>query len=303
MGGDKGVGFSGYNLVLILINNHFLCQMNFSEAKKILFSTCEAIYSEGELNEMLKRIFEHHTQKTMLEIKFDAQIVIDDDIITKTIQDLLKHKPIQYSLGYEWFGSLKLKVNEHVLIPRPETEELVHWIKEDIKHEKKSVLDIGTGSGCIPIWLKTMCPQLSMTAIDISKEALAVAIENADRYDVGIEFKQLDILANNVRLQTTFDIIISNPPYITLDEKESMESNVLDFEPDLALFVSNQDALQFYKAIKHFSDTHLNENGIMYFEVGKQHAYVVKEYFEKENFQTKLRKDMYGNERMLKVWR
>ncbi len=284
--------------------------MNFKEAEQAIIQECATLYSESELKECMKRIAEYLTQKTYMEIRMNPAIELDETEFRHIVNQLKTHKPIQYILGYEWFGHLQLKVDERVLIPRPETEELVYWIKEEIDFIERNqadkriqVLDIGTGSGCIPIWLKSKCPRIEMKAMDISNGALEIALENSDRYDVGIEFLQADILDDTLRLNNRFDIIVSNPPYITTDEKKEMEANVIDFEPDIALFVNNQDPLQFYKAIFHFAQAHLTEVGVLFFEVGKQHASNVKNYFEQQGLHTELRNDMYGNERMLKVWK
>lgn len=280
--------------------------MNYRQAENLLFQQCKDIYEQSELQAMMKRIAEHLTQKSLLDLRLDPTIQLNDVHVEAIVAQLQSQKPLQYILGHEWFGHLKLNVNEHVLIPRPETEELVHWIKADLETKQSSAeiyaLDIGTGSGCIPIWLKTQCPSLHLTALDISPDALTLAAENAQLHKVDIQFVQADILDVNLNLEKQFDILISNPPYITIDERATMDLNVLDFEPNLALFVSNDDALQFYKAILHFSITHLKPNGVLYFEVGKQHAYEVQAYFNQQGKQTELRSDMYGNERMLKVW-
>lgn len=280
--------------------------MNYKQAELFLIEHCQAHFEKSELQAMMKRIAEHLTQKTLLDLRLDPTVQLDDVQVEAIVAQLQSHKPLQYILGHEWFGHLKLNVNEHVLIPRPETEELVHWIKADLKTKQSSaeihILDIGTGSGCIPIWLKTQCPSLHLTALDVSTDALTLAAENAQLHKADIQFVQADILDVNLNLEKQFDILISNPPYITIDERATMDLNVLDFEPNLALFVSNDDALQFYKAILHFSTTHLKPNGVLYFEVGKQHAYEVQSYFNQQGKQTELRSDMYGNERMLKVW-
>lgn len=280
--------------------------MNYKQAELFLIEHCHAHVEKSELQAMMKRIAEHLTKKSFLELRLDSTVELDESQFIPIVEDLKRERPLQYILGYEWFGHLKLNVNEHVLIPRPETEELVHWVLEEVRLQQQNqsctILDIGTGSGCIPIWLKSKDNQIEVTAIDISKEALAQATQNAQIHQVDIQFVQADILQSDLNLNTLFDIIISNPPYITSDERSEMASNVLDYEPSLALFVHNDDPLQFYKAIHRFSQSHLAPNGLMFFEVGKQHACSVASYFKHEGLQTELRKDMYGNERMLKVW-
>ena len=239
-----------------------------------------------------------------MALRLDAEVSVDETEIDRIVAELQQETPIQYVLGAEWFGHLQLKVNSHVLIPRPETEELVRWIADDWRSSSASpcrLIDIGTGSGCIPIWLKTQCPQLDVTAVDISKSALAVAEENARRYDAAIQFEYFDILQDDATLPGLFDIIVSNPPYITEAERSDMQLRVLAHEPHEALFVTDGDPLQFYKAILHFAHHNLSKDGAIYLELGSLHAETVRDFFMQHYYDAELRKDMYGHFRMLKA--
>jgi release factor glutamine methyltransferase len=223
----------------------------------------------------------------------------------RVIRKLKLHVPIQYILGNTEFYGLKFNVNEHVLIPRPETEELVHWIVEEskVQSSKLKVLDIGTGSGCIAIALKKNMPEAEVYALDISENALAVAKKNAELNNAEIHFIQGDILANSLIHQFTkspIQLIVSNPPYITEKEKSEMSANVLGHEPHTALFVPDNDALLFYRAILDFASDKLAEGGKIYFEVNSMYAAAVAELATEKGFiNCSIRKDVNGNERML----
>jgi release factor glutamine methyltransferase len=229
------------------------------------------------------------------------------------LDELLKHKPVQYILKEAWFYKMKFFVNENVLIPRPETEELVEWIVSDFKKQKSStptfpgdrqinIIDIGTGSGCISIALKKELPGANITAIDVSEKALLVANKNAAELYSAIEFFKIDFLKENEwQTLSQYDIIASNPPYIPLKEKELLAKNVTAYEPGVALFVENDDPFIFYKKIVEFSEKHLNKNGKIYVEVHEEYAKQVKIFFENADFISEIKKDIYGKERMVKA--
>ena len=206
----------------------------------------QQIYSLGEATGITDWVFEKMASLKRSDILKNPEKKITpaaDNLIQKTLQELLLHKPVQYVLGEAWFYRMKLKVNEHVLIPRPETEELVEQLIKDRKSKltDPAILDIGTGSGCIPIAIKKNLPASKLTAIDVSKDALALAKENAALHNAHIIFKELDFLDESTwNSLPAFDIIISNPPYIPINEKEKLSKNVTDFEPHLALFVPNK---------------------------------------------------------------
>ncbi len=217
---------------------------------------------------------------------------------------LLNHEPIQYVLNECWFFGFNFYVDKNVLIPRPETEELVDWIIRNIKFPFKElkILDIGTGSGCIPIVLKRKLHKPEIIACDISEEALVIAKRNADNLQADINFIQLDFLNEPERNKLPlFDIIVSNPPYIPQKDKLMMRQNVLDFEPHTALFVADNNPLVFYSAIANFANTHLNKNGTIYCEIHENLGKNVSELFLQNKFNVEIKKDMQGKERMIKA--
>lgn len=226
------------------------------------------------------------------------------------IQELKIHKPIQYIIGSTEFYGCKIKVNEHVLIPRQETEELIEYILQEIRikgqeSSKIRILDIGTGSGCIAIALKKKLSDAIVIAIDISENALLVAKENAILNHTEISFIQTDILnplstSAFIEQDQAFDIIVSNPPYIRASEKSTMSKNVLEHEPHLALFVEDNDPLLFYKAIADFAFKNLIPKGILYFEINEALGGDVKKMLEEKGFKNvEVKKDMSGKDRII----
>jgi release factor glutamine methyltransferase len=192
----------------------------------------------------------------------------DWQILMQDIQRLKRFEPIQYIYGVAHFYKLKFKVNAHVLIPRPETEELVDLILKQTSSNHLNILDVGTGSGCIAISLASNLSNAHVYAMDISEQALKIAHENAEMHQVKIQFLKQDVLILN-ELPEKFDIIVSNPPYVRELEKNEMHANVLDFEPKLALFVSDDDPLVFYRKIAALAFQNLNPNGRLYFEINQ----------------------------------
>jgi release factor glutamine methyltransferase len=220
----------------------------------------------------------------------------------KALDQLLKHRPVQYVLSEAWFYKMKFFVNEHVLIPRPETEELVEWIVEGlkIKNEELDIIDIGTGSGCIAIALKRELTHANVLGIDVSADALKVAKQNAANQNLNIDLSEIDFLETNTwQKLPKFDIIASNPPYIPENEKKNLEENVVAYEPHLALFVSDNDPCIFYKRIAEFSLEHLKANGKIYVEVHEKGADKAAEIFSQYHFTSTIKKDIYGKERMI----
>ena len=229
----------------------------------------------------------------------DSDFVVWDSLLAQ----LKKEVPIQYLLGKTNFYGLDFEVNENVLIPRPETEELVEWIinensKTD-KAKKIKILDIGTGSGCIAISLAKNIPNAQVYAMDVSKKAIETAKRNAVNNKTDVTFILQDVL-NAEELKCNFDIIVSNPPYVRNLEKEEIKKNVLDYEPHLALFVEDNDALIFYRKIAGLAQNNLLENGQLYFEINQYLGCEMKDLLEKMNFKSiELRKDIYDNDRMI----
>ena len=216
--------------------------------------------------------------------------------IKQIVAELKTHKPIQYIFGKTEFYGLKIKVNEHTLIPRPETEQLVDWI---LKENFVTALDIGTGSGCIPIALAKNT-DAKVLAIDVSEDALLIAEENAKNNEVEIDFIHQDILQTN-SLQKV-DLIVSNPPYVLESEKEIMQENVLDYEPELALFVEDKNPLIFYKKIASLAFNFLNENGKLFFEINAKFGKETIEMLADIGFvNIELKKDMNDKDRMIKA--
>jgi release factor glutamine methyltransferase len=235
----------------------------------------------------------------------DVTITAKDDTFFKTaIRELKNEKPIQYIIGSTEFYGLNFKVTEATLIPRPETEELVDWIlKEHSDKNKISILDIGTGSGCIPISLTKNLSNATVTTLDVSEEAISVAKENAKTHSVSVNFIHDNMLTYS-DVSQKYDVIVSNPPYVRNLEKQEIKKNVLEHEPHLALFVEDNDPLIFYRKITEFAVSNLTENGVLYFEInqylGQETIDLVKSY----GFTSvELRKDLSGNNRMLKAFK
>ena len=273
-------------------------------------NSLKSIYDEREANNIADWVFENVTGSNKLERRFNKHVELKENEFLELqnyLQHLLAHKPVQYVLKEAWFFKKKFYVDENVLIPRPETEELVEWIVSDLKtqvgSEPTNIIDIGTGSGCIAISLKREVQNASITAIDLSKKALEVAEKNSSALNAVVHFLNLDFL-NEEEWKTLkkFDIIVSNPPYIPLKEKESLAKNVTAHEPSLALFVENNDPYIFYKKISDFAKRHLNERGKIYVEVHENYAEDVRNIFEKAGFTSQIKKDVYGKERMVKAY-
>lgn len=226
-----------------------------------------------------------------------------EKLIKDSLLELMQHKPVQYVLGEAWFYSAKFKVNEHVLIPRPETEELVEQLINDRKSKITDpvILDIGTGSGCIPIIIKKKLPAAVVNSIDISEEALLLAKENATFHHTDIKFSQLDFLdEKNWHLLPVCNIIISNPPYIPLSQKDTVDKNVKDYEPHIALFVPDDSPLIFYHKIAAFGKDKMQHDGKIYLETHENLANEVADIFRRANYHSVMvKKDMYGKERMV----
>jgi release factor glutamine methyltransferase len=269
----------------------------------------KTIYNAREAENISDWVFENATHLKKWERRENKNQELKENVenkIEKYLHQLLIHKPVQYVLNEAWFYKMKFFVDENVLIPRPETEELVEWIISDLKNENNSkptnIIDIGTGSGCIPIALKKELPHLNITAIDVNEKALAVANKNAENLNATIHFLQINFLDENEwKPLQSCDIIVSNPPYIPTSEKEILSKNVTDFEPAVALFVKNNDPYIFYKKISEFAKTHLNESGKIYVEVHEEYANDIKVIFENAGYLSEIKKDIYGKNRMVKA--
>lgn len=279
---------------------------NISIKKIISFikSELKDLYPDNEIDSFVYLIFEElfNYSRTKLLISQDIELSEDSyQNILNIINELKTYKPIQYIIGKTIFYDLNFIVSPGVLIPRPETEELVDWIiKENYKKHKK-ILDIGTGSGCIAISLAKHLPESTIYASDISNEALKITRQNSKLNNVDIHITTLDILNHGGQINEKFDIIVSNPPYITEKEKKLMHKNVLDYEPELALFVPNDNPLLFYRAVIEFGLTHLNPEGEIFFEINEAYGRDAALLLEEKNYQDiALKKDINGKDRMLK---
>lgn len=219
------------------------------------------------------------------------------------LERLIRREPVQYITGQTWFYDLKLNVNPFVLIPRPETEELVDWVVQDYRkgliHSDPEILDVGTGSGCIALAIKKQIHSAHVEAIDVSPDALAVAMYNAVANEVMIEFRLYDILIED--LDRTFDIIVSNPPYVSQEELDNLSPEVRDYEPVIALAPETGGPLIFYERLVELGKTHLNTGGLIYMELSEFRASEIESLFIAAGYSTELRKDMQGKMRMLKA--
>lgn len=263
------------------------------------------LYSKSEINEIAFRVFEHFLKFSREDLLLREEEHINQSellLIYDAVKELALAKPLQYVIGETYFYKYSFLVNENVLIPRPETEELVEMIFNENKEFSGSILDIGTGSGCIPVSLKCLLPKVKVKACDISENALVLARKNAELNEADIDFFKADALRMEKTLPT-FDIIISNPPYIKLSEASQMADNVKKFEPHLALFVEGNDATIFYKKIIDLCESNLNSNGKLYFELNPLTAQDVKEYAESKGIFTQidLKKDLSGNLRFFRA--
>jgi len=220
------------------------------------------------------------------------------------IKQLLSGVPFQYVLGETFFYNISLKTDKRALIPRPETEELVDWIVNEHKDQKDlRILDIGTGSGCIPLAIKSVMLKCQVAGVDVDSEALTLAKENATSLNLDVEFFKHDILSSD-ELDKKWDIIVSNPPYIPIKEKSEMAKHVLEYEPELALFTTNENPLVFYEKIADFAALKLSKEGWLYFEIHESNADKVVQLLENRNFQAiTVKKDLQGKDRMIRCKR
>ena len=263
-------------------------------------------YSTQEASSFFNLLIESYLGMNRLDfaLKPGKELSLEEkEKFESALHRLSLHEPVQYIIGETEFFGLKFKVNKNVLIPRPETEELVQWILDNVAESKNpsniKILDIGTGSGCIAISLAKNLPNAEIFALDISEKALKTARENAALNKVNVNFIQADIL-NLEALTGKFDIIVSNPPYVREMEKVEMHRNVLENEPDLALYVKDTDPLIFYGIIAKLAQTGLQKNGNIYFEINQYLANETEEILKNSGFKTELKKDIFGNYRMLR---
>lgn len=269
------------------------------QLKQIFKNTLKHLYTDEELNIIFNMTIENIMGKNVLAAQEVIFTSSEKAVFEDKTQKLLLQIPIQYVLEEADFYGLKFKVNSSVLIPRPETEELVHLIVKKYKNQAINILDIGTGSGCIPISLQKNLPLAKNSAIDISEEALEVAKENAKINRVEVSFFKDDALNLLTSKYPVFDVIVSNPPYIAMSEKNEMENTVTAYEPHLALFVSDENPLIFYDKIGDFALTNLSKQGFLYFEINQALAEETKKLLEQKGFKAQIIKDINNNNRMI----
>lgn len=276
--------------------------------KKTLNSIREQLstfYPKEEIRSVSLWIAEFVTKCSPTQLlAFDVELTSEWELqINEIIEKLRKNYPIQYIIGEVEFCDLRFSVNENVLIPRPETAELVLWILQETK--AKTILDIGTGSGCISISLAKKIESAQIYAFDVSTLAIEVAKKNAIKNGVkNIHFQEVNIL-KPYDGKEKYDLIVSNPPYITQKEKQDMQKQIIDFEPNIALFVEDEEPLIFYEKIAKFAQQHLQKNGFLFFEINRQFGREIISLLKNLNFsEIELKKDSFGNDRMIKaIWK
>ena len=296
--------------------------MNIGEAEKQLKAQLTKLYNEREAGTIADMVLETITGYTRIDRLIKKSNLLAENqsqIFQQYTHRLLQHEPVQYVIGKAWFYGMELYVDKDVLIPRPETEELVEWIVDDVKEsgldvfERRmaeadqtrllKILDVGTGSGCIALSLKKSMPKAEVWACDASDKALNVARRNGSDLDIRIDFVGLDFLNSHEQLQLpTVDILVSNPPYIPFIEKDKMHANVVQYEPHTALFVPDKDPLIFYKALSDFGKKRMHAGGRIYVEIHEDLGTEAVQLFEKEGYaDVILKKDMQGKNRMIRA--
>lgn len=279
--------------------------MTILEFKKYFFEELSGLYPETEIQSFFNLLIEYKLKLSRVDVALQPNLEIENsdlDFFKNALIDLKKQVPIQYIVGETEFYGLPFKVNENVLIPRPETEELVSWIIASTPLSSQiKILDIGTGSGCIAISIAKNIHNCKVSAIDISAKAIKTAANNAKMNNVKVEFIEKDILKAS-ELLLNFDIIVSNPPYVRELEKELMQENVLANEPHLALFVKDENPLLFYDKIADLAINHLTKNGSLFFEINQYLGEETVTLLKSKGFQNiELKKDIFGVDRMIKA--
>lgn len=284
--------------------------MTIKKYRQYFINSLEDLYSIEELQSIFYLLAEKllHLSRIDIALQLDDTLTSDDEINFNQAIDRLKiYEPVQYILGETEFFGYPFLVNKQVLIPRPETEELVSWIIEDVDKKETTILDIGTGSGCIAISLAKKLNNAVVSAIDISNKAIEVAKKNALINNVNVEYSSVDVLNFEDKLvlqdkwKSKFDIIVSNPPYVRMQEKKLMQLNVIDHEPDIALFVEDDDPLLFYRRISELSRQYLKHNGTLYLEINEYLGVEMEKMLNEAGFKhVELKKDMFGKNRMIK---
>lgn len=285
--------------------------MKISELKNYFHEQLSGLYPSEEIQSFFYILSEEYLNLSRVNIALNPETEVsanDYDKFQIALFKLNNHEPIQYIIGETEFYGLPFKVNKYTLIPRPETEELINYLisnhKTTTQHSKPtSILDIGTGSGCIAISLAKNLSNAKVSALDISEKAIQVATENAEINNVKVDFFQADIIKVTA-LPEHYDIIVSNPPYVRELEKEMMQENVLRHEPDSALYVTNSDPLLFYRSISRLAKIHLKPGGKLFFEINEYLADEMIQLLKDEGFKKiEVKKDIFGKDRMMKCFK
>ncbi len=280
--------------------------MNLKHFRVYFTEQLESIFPKTEIDTFFFLLIEEYLGLQRIDFTLQPTLEISSekyDLLNTALARLQKEEPIQYILGKTEFYGYSFRVNENTLIPRPETEELVEWILNEVKDNKQqlSILDIGTGTGCIPISLKKELPGAKVSAIDVSEEALKVAKENALLNKAEVTFILQDILQTE-SLSEQYNVIVSNPPYVRELEKVEIKNNVLENEPHSALFVDDDNPLIFYKKIADLAIKSLTKNGLLFFEINQYLGKETVDMLKRKGFtKVELRKDLFGNNRMIKA--
>lgn len=286
--------------------------MRLKDIQKVFHQELDVIYGKNEVASFFNILMSHYLKLNRIALVLEPELTVskeEEQPLFEALSRLKQEEPIQYIIGETQFYDLTFKVNEHTLIPRPETEELVQWIvkchSERSEESQLKILDIGTGTGCIAISLAKNLPKAKVYALDVSEEALKIAKQNAITNQVDIQFIEADVLNKDAwssELQDLkFNIIVSNPPYVRNQEKAEIKNNVLKHEPHLALFVEDHDPLQFYHTISDIAVDKLTENGMLFFEINQYLGNETKQLLHNKGFKDlELKTDIFGNNRMLK---
>ncbi len=282
--------------------------MKLIDIKLKFVAALSGVYPSEEALSFFTILSEHILKYSRLDAALNAHESISEENqlkFQKALARLKKHEPIQYITGHTEFYGLPFKVNEHTLIPRPETEALVDWIVSEFSEEPSefNILDVGTGTGCIAISLASSLKNAKVSALDVSSEALEIALQNSEINNTTVDFFSLDIVTAQ-SLPQTYQVIVSNPPYVRELEKKAMQSNVLDYEPHTALFVTNDDPLLFYRMIAALAIRHLTPGGQLYFEINEYLSKELTDLLKSQGFlNIEVLKDIFGKDRMLRCFK
>lgn len=283
--------------------------MTLSEFRSFVKNTLKQIYSSNELDQLVKSLLMSRLKMDSTTYLLSSESKLSDEVLVQLMEDvdrLLKDEPLQYVLGNTSFYGLEIQCNPAALIPRPETEELVDWVLNEVQLPSCALIDLGTGTGCVPLAIKAERPSWVVSAVDVSQEALALARSNGFKLNLDVRFEEVDLLQDLSALdfKDTFNVVVSNPPYIPHTESLLMLPNVLNHEPHLALFVPDTDPLLFYRRIVAFCEQYLIIDGYVFVEIHEELSAETMQLFHESGFANiELRKDLQGKPRMIKAQR